>query len=62
MNKTIDVEELTRLIGLPAAEQEAVFSWTGELDRGHRWTAAEADELVHQWRLTAKRTNAGPRL
>lgn len=48
--RTIDVETLTEMLGLPASEQEAVFSFSGELDRDHLWTPAEADDVIREWR------------
>ncbi len=46
----MDIADLTRYLGEPDHQQEAVFAWTGETDRDKRWTEAEADELVEIWK------------
>lgn len=40
------------------ADQEAVFSWTGEADREKRWTEAEAAELAEIWKADDERITA----
>ena len=56
--KSIDVPALTQMLGLPAHEQGAVASWSGEepadmyrTDGTAKpcWTAEEAAELVRLW-------------
>lgn len=46
--KDVDVPELTRMIGLPADQQETVASWANAPADGP-WTRAEADGLVLAW-------------
>lgn len=48
--RTIDVETLTEMLGLPPEDQEAVFSFSGELDRDYLWTPAEAEDVMRAWR------------
>lgn len=42
--------ELTRHLGLPDHEQQAVFSWTGETDPNKTWSKREVDELAEIWK------------
>ena len=53
--KRITRAELTARLGLPEHEQEAVFSWTGELDRYHTWSEDEVPDLIKMWKNDAKR-------
>lgn len=53
----LDITDLTTRLGLPAHEQSAVLSWTGEAV-GHTWTESEADELVEAWSADAERIAA----
>lgn len=54
----VDLPELTRLLGLEAHEQEAVFAWTGETDPDHQWTGTEAAKLRHAWVADSARIEA----
>jgi hypothetical protein len=45
---TVTLAELTRHLGCPASDQQAVLAWTGE-PVGKTWTEAEADELETAW-------------
>jgi hypothetical protein len=54
---TYDLADLTARLGLPAHEQEAVQSWTGE-PCGKRWTEEEIIELIEAWRIDAERIAA----
>lgn len=47
--KTVDIVELTKMLGLPDSDQSAVSSWTGE-PYGTTWTQEEAAELVEIWK------------
>lgn len=53
--KRITLAELTARLGLPEHEQEAVFSWTGELDRNHTWWEAAVPDMIEAWKNDAER-------
>lgn len=44
----LDYIELTKRLGQPDDQQNAVLAWTGE-NADHRWTEAEAAELLEIW-------------
>lgn len=50
VRRGLDLADLTRFLGLPDDQQEAVWSWTGETGRDKRWTEAEAAELAEIWK------------
>jgi prevent-host-death family protein len=50
VRRGLDIADLTRFLGLPDHEQEAVFAWTGETGRDKRWTEQEAAELAEIWK------------
>ncbi len=50
----VDLAELTKRLGLPDHEQQAVLSFSGE-EPGHIWTEDEADDLIQAWRLEGLR-------
>jgi prevent-host-death family protein len=55
VERTLDLADLTRFLGAPDHDQEAVFSWSGETDRTKRWTQEEADELAEIWQADTER-------
>lgn len=44
----IDIVELTKRLGMPDSEQDAVMSWTGA-PLGTTWTEVEVAELIEIW-------------
>lgn len=56
---TVDIAQLTEMLGLPADQQGAVAAWTGDsdiwisgtdgLEPNPRWTADEAAALISIW-------------
>lgn len=50
VRRGLDIAELTRFLGLPDDQQQAVFSWTGETGRDKLWTEVEAAELAEIWK------------
>ena len=54
----LDLADLTRFLGEPDHQQEAVFSWSGETDRTKTWTEAEAAELAEIWKADTERIAA----
>lgn len=53
LDRQVDINELTRRLGLPADKAGAVGAWTGA-DWGTTWTLDEADELIALWNGTCE--------
>lgn len=53
----VDLPELTRRLGEPDHQQQAVLAWTG-CDEGTTWTEAEAAELAEVWQADGERIAA----
>lgn len=52
---SVNLAELTAILGQPEHDQQAVFSWTGETDLNHVWTPDEVGDLTEAWKADTDR-------